>query len=98
MNDFTRDKKIEEISENLAIITKKFGNGWIAFSMGVLKGFGSVLGAGLAIILIGWVLNIIGVIPALKNTTEDLKKIFEQGQQSTTQVLPTPESTTNPAN
>ena len=80
MLDNLRDKKLEELNENLAGINRRMGNLWFAFGKGLLTGLGSVLGAGLAVILIGWFLNVIGVIPALQNTAEDWRSIFQQTQ------------------
>jgi hypothetical protein len=88
LNDFTKsfmldqlkDKRLEEINQNLSEINRKMGNFWFAFGRGLLTGLGSVIGAGVAIILIGWFLNVIGVIPALRNTAEDWRQVFQQNQ------------------
>lgn len=80
MLDNLRDKKLEELNENLAGINRRMGNLWFAFGKGLLTGLGSVLGAGLAVILIGWFLNVIGVIPALQSTAEDWRSVFQQTQ------------------
>lgn len=78
MLDQIKDKRLEELNKNLADINSKLGNFWFAFGKGLLTGFGSVLGAGLAVILIGWFLNIVGVIPALQNTAEEWRNVFQQ--------------------
>ncbi len=84
MNEQLKDKRIDELNENLDKINYRLGNFWLSFVKGLLTGFGSVLGAGLAIILIGWFLNIVGVVPALKKQSEEWKKIFLQSQNDKT--------------
>jgi hypothetical protein len=73
--------RLDEINENLIQI-KKNGGVWKSFFRGILTGIGSVLGVALALILIGWILNTIGVIPAFREqarewqqTLEDIKRI-----------------------
>ena len=90
MNDYSKNQNTDEISENLEEINHKLGSRTLAFSKGLLYGFGSVLGAGLAIILIGWFLNIIGVIPAFREQALQWREIFEQTQNSQT-FIPTEE-------
>lgn len=77
-----KDKRIEEINENLESINYKLGNFWFSFLKGLLTGFGSVLGAGLAIIVIGWFLNIVGVIPTFQKQAEEWKQVFKQTQNN----------------
>lgn len=74
------EKQVRELNENLAKVSNRLGNVWLSFGKGVLTGFGSVLGAGLAIILIGWFLNVIGVIPAFQQTAEEWRSIFTETQ------------------
>ena len=88
MVDQIKDKKIDELNTNLAGINSKLGNMWFAFGKGLLTGLGSVLGAGIAIILIGWFLNVIGVIPALSNTATQWREAFQATQQSTGIIPP----------
>ncbi len=88
MLDQLKEKKLEELNTNLAGINNRLGNLWFAFGKGLLTGLGSVLGAGIAIILIGWFLNVIGVIPALSETSDQWRKAFEQTQQGTQNFMP----------
>jgi hypothetical protein len=46
----TKEKTIDELNENLDQINYKLGNFWFSFIKGLLSGFGSVLGAGLALV------------------------------------------------
>ena len=60
------DQDMREFHENVNKLNKTMGSYWLSLVRGLFTGFGSVLGAGLAILLIGWFLNIIGVIPAFQ--------------------------------
>ncbi len=88
MNDLYKDKRLTEINDNLTKMNYKMGNYWFLVGRGVLAGFGSVLGAGIAIILIGWFLNIIGVIPALRGYADDFRSAIQQSQNNKT-FIPT---------
>ena len=88
MLDNLKDKRLEELNQNLADINKKLGNFWFAFGKGLLTGLGSVLGAGIAIILIGWFLNVIGVIPALSNSAQEWREAFQSTQQNSQAIIP----------
>ncbi len=80
-------EEINQINQNLEKINSRLGNSWLAFLKGLLYGFGSVLGAGLAIILIGWFLNAIGIIPAFQKQAEQWRQVFIGVQQSKS-ILP----------
>jgi hypothetical protein len=82
MLDQLKDKKLDELNKNLEGINNKMGSYKSAFGRGILTGFGYVLGAGVAVIIIGWFLNVIGVIPALKDTAEDWRSVFQQAQDT----------------
>lgn len=93
MLDNLKDKRLEELNANLEGINRKLGNMWFAFGKGLLTGLGSVLGAGLAVILIGWFLNVIGVIPALQSTAEDWRSVFQQTQTGAKDFIQTDTTT-----
>ncbi len=88
MLDNLKDKRLEELNQNLGEINRKLGSFWFSFGRGLLTGLGSVLGAGIAIILIGWFLNVIGVIPALSNTATQWREAFQSTQSTTTNLIP----------
>lgn len=54
---------------------------WRAFFNGIFSGLGSVVGAALAIVVIGWILNVVGVIPALRAQVDQIKSLIGQVQQ-----------------
>lgn len=95
MNDMFKDKRLTEINDNLEKINKNLQpNYWITLGRGMLTGFGSVLGAGIAVLLIGWFLNIIGIIPALKNYANDFRNAVQQSQNNKT-FLPSDDTNTS---
>jgi hypothetical protein len=60
---------------------------WTSFVRGVFTGLGSVLGAALAITIIGWFLNVAGVIPALRTQSEQWRMLLEKTQEQTLPVV-----------
>ncbi len=70
---------LTDINNNLKKISGSGGK-WHSFFTGVLSGLGSIVGVALALLLIGWILNIVGVIPALKNQVKQWQQIIEQTQ------------------
>ncbi len=89
MHEQLKDKRLDDLNTNLAGINRSLRNYWLAFGKGLLTGLGSVLGAGIAIIIIGWFLNVIGVIPALKNSADQWRNAFQQTQDSAKTFVPT---------
>lgn len=53
----------------------------MSFLKGILSGLGSVIGGLLAIALIGWILNIAGVIPRVKETLTTWQEILQKNVQ-----------------
>lgn len=80
----TNKDTLDQLNQNIAQINRKLGNFWLSLGKGFLTGFGYVLGAGVAIILIGWFLNGIGVIPALRKTADQWRDAFQQTQSQQT--------------
>lgn len=94
MNNIS-EKDFREFNQNLKDLNKRLSNFWLNLGKGFLTGFGSVLGAGVAIILIGWFLNVIGVIPAFQQQAEQWKDVFIQ--TSNPETFLSPEDTPTPA-
>ena len=73
-------KELEVINGNLILLQEK-GGWWKALLHGTMRGFGSIIGAALALAFIGWLLNIAGIIPAFQNEAKQWKNLIEQVQQ-----------------
>lgn len=71
------DGDISEIKRHLARIDNALNSSWRSFLRGTFQGLGSILGAVVIIFVIGWLLNILGVIPAFKDYVDDFKGILQ---------------------
>jgi hypothetical protein len=73
--------------KSLLSIDKKLSSGsWKSFLHGILGGVGSIIGAAAAILLIGYLLNIFGIIPAFRNEVRQIQHLLQQAAQK--QYLP----------
>lgn len=88
MNNTTPDREIKELTENMSRLNRTMSSPWLSFGKGLLGGLGSVLGAGIAIILIGWFLNVIGVIPAFREQADQWREVFQQSRDSASIIAP----------
>ena len=79
-------QQLDAINKNLLSVASKVGGGWKAFGYGVARGFGSVIGAALAIVIIGWVLNTLGYIPAFQDQVNEWKQIIQKTEQNTRSI------------
>ncbi len=68
---------ISEIKRHLARIDKALNSSWRSFLRGTFQGLGSIIGATIVILLIGWILNVIGVIPEFKEYVEEFKTMVQ---------------------
>lgn len=84
MNDEIK-KEVQEINENVEFIRVKIGGGWHALFRGMLSGFGYIMGAFVALLIIGWMLNVVGIIPAFSRQADAWRQTL---QQSSAKVQP----------
>ena len=80
MNDVDLQKHVEQIEQQLIAINKKTPGHLGAFGKGVLTGFGSLIGVALGLVILGYVLNAIGVIPAFRSEADSWKQILQRSQ------------------
>ena len=78
MIDPELNKQLNEINLGIERVSHKIGGSWYAFFRGLLTGFGYVLGAFAAVLLIGWMLNVIGIIPAFKKYADQWRGVLQQ--------------------
>lgn len=70
--ELTQLKKIREELEDIRANTST--RGW--FWRGILYGAGAILGSLLMVLLIGWVLSIMGIIPEFGVLSQDINSAF----------------------
>ncbi len=72
-----RDQKLAEIESTLQDIQKILKpTRWQMFVQGLWRAVGYLVGLILAIAIIGWILNIIGLIPFFSDFSENMKEIL----------------------
>ncbi len=75
--DEERNKKIDKIEEILKNIYKILRpTRWRMFIEGLWRAIGYFTGLMLAIIILGWFLNMIGVIPFMSEFSENMKEVL----------------------
>jgi hypothetical protein len=79
MLDPDLQKHLENIEAELSLLRKEQSKMTPPhFLKGIFYGAGYIVGAVLIIIIIGWILNIIGVIPAFNDQVELFRKALER--------------------
>ena len=79
------DPELKEYLESLNGNVVRLQRGvswWRSLLHGLFTGFGYVLGFVIALVVLGWVLNVIGIIPAFKREVGDWRKLLQQTQQA----------------
>lgn len=74
--------QLQNIQAEITEVSDKLGGNFWAFFRGLIGGFGSVIGAFLALLIIGWVLNVIGIIQPLKNKVDQWQETLSGAQQT----------------
>lgn len=82
-------KQLENINSNIILLQKRTP-WWHALLSGIMSGFGSIVGVVVALSVIGWILNIAGIIPAFRQEANQWKNLIQQAQE---QKLPGKSST-----
>ena len=72
-------KQLDLVNKNLYEINRKTGSSlWRSFVSGTLSGLGSVIGVAIALAIIGWILNTVGIIPAFREQVHNLQQSLDQ--------------------
>ena len=69
---------LETIEKELIEIRKSSTSLMSSLSRGLVYGMGYVIGAVLIVLLVGWILNIVGVIPALSSQVTEFREALER--------------------
>jgi hypothetical protein len=79
--DEDRNKHLEEIEKSLKEIKDILTpTRWQMFVQGVWRAVGYLIGLILAIIIIGWLLNMMGYVPFLSGTSETLRGALNEAR------------------
>ncbi len=71
-------KEIQEIKGELKKISGNTkGNIWKSFITGTLSGLGGVVGVAIALTVLGWILNVVGVIPAFRTQVLHIEQTLD---------------------
>jgi uncharacterized membrane protein YGL010W len=81
MNEHEIKQVVEAIKKDTGSLVKLQGSVFRHLLNGILGGFGSVIGFALAIVVIGWILNFIGIIPAFKQEAAKWQDLLQKTQQ-----------------
>jgi hypothetical protein len=68
---------LEKIEKELSLSRAASAGAWRTIWRGCLYGAGYVIGALVIIVVVGWILNIVGVIPALNHQVTDFRDALE---------------------
>jgi hypothetical protein len=77
---------LEKIETELSRMRMESTGVWRTLWRGCIYGAGYVIGAVLIIVIIGWILNIIGVIPALDHQVTEFRTALENISGSVKQI------------
>lgn len=69
---------LKNIQEELSDIKEQTTNPWSSFLRGVLQGAGAIVGGVAAVILLGWLLYIAGLIPGLSTMVHAIQDAMGQ--------------------
>jgi Na+-transporting NADH:ubiquinone oxidoreductase subunit NqrD len=71
-------KHLEIIENELAHMRKETVSLKASLVRGLIYGAGYILGAALILIIIGWILNIVGIIPAFNEGVKEFRDALQQ--------------------
>lgn len=71
-------RQLKEIKKELSEIKDRTANPKRVFLNGILYGAGALVGGILAVALIGWVLNILGIIPGFNEVADYIHSLVEE--------------------
>ena len=69
---------LTKIEKEVIVLRTELTTLWPVFMRGVVNGAGYVVGAALILTLIGWMLNIVGVIPAFTQGVNEFRASIDR--------------------
>ena len=77
MIDPELDNDLHKIEAELSHMDKATTGTWQTLWRGLIYGAGYVVGAVIIVVVIGWILNIVGIIPAFSNQVTQFRNALE---------------------
>ncbi len=78
MIDPELNKQLNQINQTLVNIEKNKGfSPWKSFLTGTMAGLGSIIGVAIALTIISYILNAIGVIPAFRSEVNRINQTLD---------------------
>ncbi|MBL8158777.1 hypothetical protein JNK62_04555 [bacterium] len=71
-------KQLKEIKKELVEIRERTASPKHSFINGVLYGAGALVGGIVAVALIGWILNVLGIIPGFSELSDYVRSLIDQ--------------------
>lgn len=71
------EKAVTDLKKSIDRIDGRLSSRWRGFWFGALHGAGAVLGAALFVAILGFIVNILDVIPFLQDITDILKSAID---------------------
>ena len=68
---------LKKIDTELSHMDKEATSAWHTLWRGIIYGAGYVIGAVIIIVVVGWILDVVGVIPALNNQVAEFRMALE---------------------
>ncbi len=72
------EKHLEKIESELVLIRRGITDFSSYFVRGMLQGAGYLIGAAIILTIVGWILNIAGVIPAFSDAVDEFRSSLNQ--------------------
>ncbi len=69
---------LKNIEKEVTVLRKEMTSLWDVFMRGLVNGAGYVVGAAIILTLIGWILNIAGVIPAFTKGVNEFRASIDR--------------------
>lgn len=75
--DKDTQKELRSLRLAMQPLTRRFGSLWGIFLLGIVQGVGVVIGATLIVIMVGWFVNLLGLIPGLENLASAIGELLD---------------------
>jgi hypothetical protein len=71
-------KHLHDIEHEVVVLRKAMTSLWLVFMRGLVNGAGYVVGAAIILTIIGWILNVVGVIPEFAQSVNEFRASIDR--------------------